>query len=128
MPQPPKADPQLTARLAQASKDLKSLEQDIKTGMVDMRVLSDFRDAVNHARTTAWAVQRWVEEEQKAGGDPFEVVNMVVTERIRLVTEISQDIVRDIDGGGVDFHTEGIAGLHKVTKDLLDRLARFIRE
>jgi len=63
--------PELTSRLQKTSDELKQLSQDIKTGTVDVRVLVEFRKAMNNARHTAYAVQKWIQEEQKAGGNPF---------------------------------------------------------
>ncbi|MGC2719690.1 MAG: hypothetical protein WA209_08870, partial [Candidatus Acidiferrales bacterium] len=50
----------VTARLETATSELQQLEQLVQSGELDQRVLSEFRNAVDHIRTTAWAVQKWV--------------------------------------------------------------------
>jgi hypothetical protein len=120
-------DPSLTSRLRSASGDLKQLEQDIKTGMVDVRVLVEFREAMNHARHTAFAVEKWMHEEKKVGGNPYSVVQMVVTERMRVITELTHDLINDLDSGDLDYETQGTGELYTLVKSLEERLARIVK-
>src|SRR5260370_19096279 len=48
-------------QLRKTSSELFRLEQEIRSGGIDPRILTDFRDAVDHVRKTAWAVQEWQE-------------------------------------------------------------------
>src|SRR5258707_14254990 len=48
-------------QLKKTSAELLRLEHAIRTGGIDQRILTDFRDAVDHVRKTAWAVQEWQE-------------------------------------------------------------------
>jgi hypothetical protein len=50
----------LTARLRATTAELQELENSVVSGDLDPRVLSEFRNAVDHIRNTAWAVQQWV--------------------------------------------------------------------
>src|SRR5260370_19135585 len=50
-------------QLRKTSAELFRLEQEIRTGGIDARILTDFRDAVDHVRKTAWAVQEWQEHQ-----------------------------------------------------------------
>ena len=47
----------LTARLQTTTAGLQALEKVVVSGDLDPRVLSEFRNAVDHIRNTAWAVQ-----------------------------------------------------------------------
>jgi hypothetical protein len=93
--------------------------------MVDVRVLVEFREAMNHARRASGAVQKWVEEEARKGGDSFSAVQFVMAERLRIATHLLEELARDIDGGDLDFDTPGLSGLHASVKTLMEKLARF---
>ena len=47
----------VTFRLKRAIDDLQKLENAIRSGGMDPRVLREFRDAVDYVRKTAWALQ-----------------------------------------------------------------------
>ena len=123
-----KADPELSSELQKAGEELKSLEAKVRTGMIDMRVLVEFRTAMNHMRHTAWAVQKWVEEEQRLGGDPFTVLAMVIAERVRVTTLLATELGHDIEGGDVDFQMSGLPELYRAAKNLLDLLQPFVKK
>jgi len=46
----------LAARLHNLGAELRALEEDIKAGQVDVRVLQEFRESVDQIRVTAWLV------------------------------------------------------------------------
>ena len=115
-------DPQLTAELQKTTDDLKQMELKIKTGMVDARVLIEFREAVNHVRHTAWALQKWAQEEQKAGGKPFEVIAMVMTERMRIATALARELGNDLTNGDIDYSTPGLKELYQSVQKLAEQL------
>lgn len=121
-------NPELSSRLQKTSDELKQLTQDIKTGTVDVRVLVEFRKAMNNARHTAFAVQKWIQEEQKAGGNPFSVIAMVVEERMRVAMELSKDLMNDIHSGDLDLDTPGIKEFYHQMKMLVENLGRFVHE
>ena len=120
-------DPSISMRLQKASEDLKQLAKDIKTGTVDVHVLVEFREAMNHARHTAYAMEKWIHEEQKAGGNPYSVIGMVVVERIRVLTELTHNLISDVDSGDLSYETPGIKELTRSSSPLEVRLARFVK-
>lgn len=120
-------DPELAAELQKTSEDLKELEGRIKTGMIDVRVLVEFRQAINHVRHTAFAVQRWIQEE-KSGGDPFSVLTVVTAERMRIATQLAGDLALEVESGDINFDTPGIKELHQAARKLLENLGRLVRE
>lgn len=121
-------DPELSARLQKAGDDLKELEGRIKTGMIDLRVLAEFREAMNHARHTAFAVQKWAQEEQKAGGNPYSIMEAVMTERMRVATQLCKDLLTDIQRGDIDYDTPGTMELYKQIQSLEEHLGQFLRQ
>src|SRR5262245_39138263 len=107
MPEEKRVNPELAAKLQKTSEDLKELTQEIKTGTVDVRVLVEFRKAMNNARHTAYAVQKWIQEEQKAGGNPFPVIAMLVEERMRIANELAKELINDVQSGDLELGTPG---------------------
>ncbi len=112
----------LTQRLQQMAGELKELEPLIRTGDIDARVLREFREAVDYIRTTAWAIQQWIElREHKQ--DPYSVLPMLTLERVHRATQIAHDLSLDLDSADVSFETPGLEGLYGSIKGLYSRLA-----
>jgi hypothetical protein len=74
-------------QLKKACADLVKMEYDMRWSPIDQRVLRDFRDAVDHVRKTAWAVQEWQEREARRQ-DPYTVLPLLTAERIRRATQL----------------------------------------
>ncbi len=121
----PKVDSgEITAKIQATTAEMTALEQAIRTGTVDVRVLVEFREAMGHARRSSEAVKKWVEEEAKKG-DPFQAVRFVAAERMRIATQLMKELASDVDGGDIDFDTPGLGDLRAAVKTLNERLARF---
>ena len=112
MPDDTPEKPGLASRLQKTDKELKELQHSVKTGMIDVRVLMEFRQSIERARQASSAVQNWLEETQK-GGDPFALLPRVITERMKIATELLCDVTKDIEGGDVDFETPGLVEFHR---------------
>src|ERR1041385_2264361 len=74
---------QVTNQVARITGELNRLEQLLSAGMVDRRVLSEFRYAVDSARKTGWQVEKWLD------GDGRELSTMMIEERIQCITRMS---------------------------------------
>jgi len=116
---------EITAKIQAATEELNELQKAIHTGTVDVRVLVEFREAMERARRASGAVRKWVEEESKKGGDPFSAVRFVAAERMRIATQILGELARDVESGDLDFDTAGLGDLRAAVKTLVERLARF---
>lgn len=112
----------LTMRLEAATSELRELEELVRSGDLDPRVLSEFRGAVDFIRTTSWAVQQWVGLEQKKS-DPYTVLPMLAAERVRRATQLARDLSLDLQAVEVDFETPGLKQLYDAIDDLHQRLA-----
>lgn len=112
----------VTFRLKKATSDLRALEQEIKSGGIDPRVLRDFRDAVDYVRKTAWAVQEW-QERQMQQHDTATLLPLLTAERIRRTTELSTIIVTDLADKQITAETTGVVELLKAIERLHSRLA-----
>lgn len=121
-------NPDLASRLEKTSEELRQLTQEIRTGTVDVRVLVEFRKAMNTARHTAYALQKWIQEEQKAGGDPYTVIAMLVEERMRIAAQVAKDLINDAQSGDLDLDTPGIKEFYQQMKLLVEHLGRFVHE
>jgi hypothetical protein len=116
----PEQEGTITSRLQAATAELQELEELVKSGELDSRVLNEFRNSVDHIRGTAWAVQQWVG--LKESGDPYAVLPKLSAERVRRATQLTNDLVLDLQSGDVGLETEGIAGLFSAVDDLHRRL------
>src|SRR5712664_4438200 len=94
-------------QLKKACADLVKLEYDMRSGPVDPRILTEFRDAVDHVRKTAWAVQEW-QERQSRQHDPQTVLPLLTAERIRRATQLCEAIAADSAAHEVTRQTVGI--------------------
>lgn len=114
----------LSERLQQACAELRTLEEEIKSGQVDPRVLREFREAVDHVRLTAWAVQKWIglpsDEKER-----LSVFPVLTAERVHRATRISQDLTQDIETGGVPFGSQALKQLFAAVEGLYRSLQRF---
>jgi hypothetical protein len=113
-------------QLKKTSSELLHLEQAIRTGGIDQRILMDFRDAVDHVRKTAWAVQEW-QERQILHHDPHTVLPLLTSERIRRAAQLSNAIISDLTSNDVTSETPGVdklfqatARMHQLLADLLN--------
>ena len=94
-------------QLRKACADLVRLEYDMRSGSIDPRILREFRDAVDHVRKTAWAVQEW-QERQSRQHDPHTVLPLMTAERIRRATQLCEAITADSAAHEVTRQTVGI--------------------
>ncbi len=117
----------LSARLQKVSTELRELEQSMKSGEIEPRVLREFRDSVDYVRQTAWAVQQWLELQAKKK-DAYGVLSLLIGERIRRATQLSSDLSLDLDASEVSFETEGLDKLFPVVEGLYQRLARLFKK
>ncbi len=108
-------------RLRAATEELQALEKLVVSGCAP-RVLSEFRDAVDSIRQTAWAVQQWTEL-QGQSRDPYSILGVLSQERVRRATQIAKDLTIDLESFEVGLETEGLANLYHAVAGLHERLA-----
>lgn len=113
-------------QLRKTSAQLAAIEDAIKTGGVDPRILRDFRDAVDYVRKTAWAVQEWQERQLKQH-DPHTVVPLIISERIRRATQLSNAISADVTGGDVTREMPGLRDFFKAVETLYVQVSSLFR-
>jgi hypothetical protein len=111
----------MTFRLKRTTDELFALEQAIKSGDIDPRVLRDFRDAIDYVRKTAWAVQEW-QERQVQHRDTATVLPLLITERIRRATQLCNVVSMDMKEHEVAPDTAGVENLYRVIHNLYREL------
>jgi hypothetical protein len=113
-------------QLRKTSAQLAAIEDAIKTGGVDPRILRDFRDAVDYVRKTAWAVQEWQERQLKQH-DPHTVVPLIISERIRRAAQLSKAISADVTAGDVTRESPGLRDFFKAIESLYVQVSTLLR-
>ncbi|HEY1524759.1 MAG TPA: hypothetical protein VGH51_00865 [Candidatus Angelobacter sp.] len=88
---------QVTNQVARITTELKRLEQLLSAGMVDRRVLSEFRYAVDRARKTGWQVEKWLD------GDSRELSTVITEERIHCITRMTNHLTSELEVEGKRF-------------------------
>jgi hypothetical protein len=101
---------QVTNQVARITVELNRLEQLLSAGMVDRRVLSEFRYAVDSARKTGWQVEKWLD------GGSRELSTMITEERIHCITRMSNHLASELEVEGKSF--TGLDALQESIKKL----------
>jgi len=112
----------LAARLQAATTNLVELEQLVKSGGLDPRVLQEFRDSVDQVRSTAWAVQQWIGLSENSA-DPYSLMPILAEQRVRRATQLAKDLTIDLEGVEVGLETPGLKELFRAVDRLRERLA-----
>lgn len=80
---------QVSGQISRITAELKRMEDLLKFGMVDRRVLTEFRSAIDRVRSTGWQVERWLDRDERG-------LDVLLTEeRIRLVTRMSAQLASE---------------------------------
>ena len=111
----------LPARLQRVGNELLELDQAIRSGDIDIRLLEGFRQAIDHVRETTWAVQQWIELRAQEK-DAYGVLPRLTVERIRRATQLNSDLALDLDATEITMETEGIENLRQSVRGLYKRL------
>lgn len=123
MPENLATKPGIASQLKKTEQELQEAQHSLKTGMINVKVLMEFRNATERARQATAAVQQWLEEQGK-GNDPYQLMPRVIQERLRMANDLLEDVLCDLDGGDIDFETPGLKELHGTVRTLMDRLSR----
>ncbi|MGE5322767.1 MAG: hypothetical protein ACM3SW_07890 [Actinomycetota bacterium] len=77
---------QVSNQISRITTELKRMEDLLSCGMVDRRVLTEFRAAIDRVRTTGWQVERWLD------GDERGLSTLLTEERIRIATRLATQL------------------------------------
>lgn len=107
---------QVTAQVARITGELNRLEQLLSAGMVDRRVVAEFRDAVDKVSKTSWLVQRWMD------GDLLDLGSSVIAQRIHTASQLANQLASDLPASTEKF--SGLPGL----RDSINKLDQVLGE
>lgn len=121
MPDNLTARPAIASQLKKTEQELVEAQTSLKTGMINVKVLMEFRNATERARQATAAVQQWLEEQGK-GNDPYQLLPRVINERLKMANALLEDVLCDIEGGDIDFETPGLKELCGTVRNMAERL------
>lgn len=112
-------------RVATAITELCNLQELLLREDVDPRLLTDFRDALNRTRNTAWAVQQSLAC-QDAEADSATLMHVLAVERIRVAYQLGSALAEDLRKPDNKLQPAQLLELYRVMKDLTARLATLV--
>ena len=123
----PRTATDTSERLKAAIGELGGIQSLLVAGELDPRILTDFRDAVNRVRNTAWAAYQYTES-KITGKDSRSIISIVAGERIRAAYQLCQAIQDDLETADVHLQAGQLIQLHAATKSLTNKLRDVVRE
>jgi hypothetical protein len=113
-------------QVKKASVELQKLEDSLRSEGIDLRLLNEFRDAVDYIRTAAVVVQQ-LREQQMHGRDDGEVMLLLTAERIRRAASLCLEVITDVDAGRVTADSKGVDELYRSLEQASDRLRHLLK-
>ncbi len=110
-------------QLKKSTAELLKLGQALRSGSADVRVLREFRDAVDYIRKTAWAVDEW-EERHRQRRSSDTVLSLLTAERIRRATHLCNELAAEVEASEVSFGTKGVAEFYRAVDRIYETLER----
>lgn len=107
---------QVSAQVSRITGELSRLEQLLSAGMVDRRVVAEFRDAVDKVRKTSGHVQCWMD------GNLQNLFSTLVEERIQTASQLASLLASDLRT-----NKETFPGINHL-KDSMQKLDRVLNE
>ncbi len=109
---------QLNAQIDQVSRSLMHLDKLLVAGLVDRRVLTSFREAVDRVRTTGFVVQQAIDGTRPA----TQITDAVLEERIGAATRTLKLLSGDLKSNPQKTPVAGIDELTAALRQLLETL------
>ncbi len=118
----------ITERLQHVTEELREI-QDLLTSKeaVDPRILTDFRDAVNRVRNTAWAVEQYANSKHTET-DPQTVLSVLAGERVRVAYQLCKLIQTDLSNPHIRFSKGQLLEFRHATNELEQNLVDAVGE
>jgi hypothetical protein len=110
-------------RLQSVTAELRDIENMLIHEKLDSSVLTDFRDAVNRVRTTAWAVAQYLDTEGN-GDQSSTVLSLLANERVRVTYRLCRLIDGDLANNRIQ--SGPMVQLYLASQDLAQRLGEML--
>jgi hypothetical protein len=102
-----------------ASAELQRVEKSLRSQNVDLRLLKEFRDAVDYLQAITGSVQQ--SQERQAEGEEESAEAGLVGERIRRTINFCLEVIADFDAGRITEDTKGLAELLESVEQISQR-------
>jgi len=106
--------------------ELHHLEESLLSQGIDLRLLGEFREAVEFLRLAGTVAQR-LRERQLQGRDDEDVLSLLSADRIRRATSLCLEVITDVDAARVNSETKGVDDLYRSLKLACDRLRPLLK-
>lgn len=118
----------ISVRLEKVTNELREIQDLLQQEEnVDPRILTDFRDAVNRVRNTAWAVEQYANS-KSTETDPQTVVSVLAGERVRVAYQLCRLIQADLATEGIQFQKGQLHRFRDVATELERQLGEAVGE
>jgi len=113
-------------RVRSTVEELGRIDGILRTDEMDSRVLTDFRDALDRVRNTAWSVHQYVSRKE-TGEDSKHILATLAAGRVRAAFRLCQALQADMDAN-IRFQPGQLLQLHSAVEHLAERLGRVVKE
>jgi len=118
----------ISIRLQSVTKELLEIQDLlISENEVDPNILTDFRNAVNRIRNTAWAVELQLKS-KSAQTDKWILRSLLASERVRVAYQLCKLIQSDLENSEVKFLKGQLLHLSEATEELTIELRKTAAE
>jgi two-component sensor histidine kinase len=118
----------ISVRLERVTNELREIQDLLQQEEnVDPRILTDFRDAVNRVRNTAWAVEQYANS-KTTETDPQTVVSVLAGERVRVAYQLCRLIQTDLATQGIQFQKGQLLRFRDIATELERQLGEAVGE
>ncbi len=107
--------------------ELQNLEKALQREDMDLRLVKEYRDAVDHIRTAVETL-RQLREYRFSGLSDGQLFSDLATDRIQRTITLCLDVIADLDAGRAKDESEGFAELSRASHHLHDRLRQLRKE
>jgi hypothetical protein len=107
----------LLAEIQQLKKGLQEVETRLAGEALPLPLLEEFKEAVDHVRTTLWAVI-------SSKADPDSISSTIVSLRMKRATEMCRQIILDMDAHEIGMESPELPRLREILKLTHERVHR----
>ena len=113
-------------RLEKAITELRGLQELLLSGEgLEPSILTDFRDALNRIRNTAWSAQQYIVL-KATDQDSTTVLSILAGERVRAAYQLCQAIQADLKSNDARFQQGQLIQLYLAAKALSEQLGKVV--
>src|SRR5215475_6378426 len=111
-----------SSKLGELTSELRTLEESLKTNTsVNAAALSEFRQALDNVRLTAWTVSE-LQNARQIKRDAQAVNSFLTAERLRRFRQMVRDLRTDLDHDGPNWPSQSIDDLQESITNLREGL------